>query len=157
MPISRRLLTLAVGGRLVGVTNATGYIGQIGAQNGLPGISNTPADPPTKGNGDPRVRPYFILEPQAGTSTSEADLADTYVDLDWPFTVRAVAGDVHDLLALTDRIDALLWRWSPGEISGAQTGRVSRQPGYDPLVLPDRTVTPPRHFTPLQYRLTAHT
>lgn len=157
MAISRRALLNAVGTRLVAVTNATGYVGQIGAMYGLPGITGTPADPPPKSSSDPRIRPYFILEPGAGAPTGEADIADCYVDLDWPFTVRAVAGDPNDLLALIDRIDALLWRWSPGQVGDAHTGRVLHQPGYMPPVIPDTNQTPHRHFSPLQYRLTAHT
>lgn len=157
MAVSRRTLLTAVGTRLAAVPNATGYVGQVGAMYGLPGVPDTPGDPPAKSPADPRVRPYFILEPGTGTPTDQVDLADTYVDLDWPFTVRAAAGDANDLLALIDRIDAMLWRWSPGPLDGTSTGRVTHQPGADPPLLIDNTQTPARHYTPLQYRLTAHT
>lgn len=153
--IQRRQLLLAVATRLATVSNATGYIGQVGAMYGLPGVT-TPADPPAKSPTDPRVRPYFVLEPATGAPTDQTDLGDCLVDLDWPFTVRAAAGDASDLLALIDRIDGLLWRWSPGPVAGAQTGRVTRQPGYDPPLLIDDAQNPPRHYSPLQYRLTAH-
>lgn len=154
--ISRRLLVDTVATRLVGVTNAVGYVGQIGSLNGLPGVTGTPDDPPRKSPSDPRIAPYFVLEPQAGTESDDAGLGDCLIDLDWPFTVRAVAGDIHDLLALVDRIDALLWRWSPGQVGDAHTGRVMHQPGYTPPVVRDTTQTPHRLFTPLQYRLVAH-
>lgn len=157
MPISRRLLLNAVATRLVAVTHATGYVGQVGAHNGLPGVTGTPGDPPRKSPTDPRVAPYFVLEPQAGTESDEGDLGDCLVDLDWPFTVRAAAGDTADLLSLVDRIDALLWRWSPGQVGDAHTGRVMHQPGYTPPIVTDTTQTPHRLFTPLQYRLVAHT
>ncbi|GAW54744.1 hypothetical protein [Nocardioides sp. PD653] len=159
--IPRRILGRAVATRLVGVTNATGYYGQIGAKNGLVVGTPAPADPPPKSPTDQRVAPYFILFPGIGRPTDEADLADTYVDLETPFTVQAAAGDVDDLLALVERIDALLWRWSPGVLTTTSgpvvCGPLRTPPGYDPRLLIDQAKTPPRHYTPLQYQLTAHT
>ena len=160
--ISRRQLALEVATRLVGVTNATGYLGQIGAEHGLPGVTGTPATPPVKVPGnDLRVRPYFIVEPGIGRHGDEADLADTWVDLDQPFTIRAAAGDVEDLLALVDRIDQLLWRWSPGVLEGPDgpvvCGPMQPPPGFDPPLLPDAIVQPPRMYAPLQYVLHANT
>jgi hypothetical protein len=160
--IDRRQLAVAVATRLAGVTNATGYFGQIGAQNGLPGVSDTPAAPPVKVPGeDLRVTPYFIVEPGAGRHGDEADLADAYVDLDQPFTIRAAAGDIEDLLALINRIDDRLWRWSPGVLDGPDgpvvCGPLRPPPGFDPPILPDSSVQPPRMFSPLQYVLHANT
>lgn len=159
--ISRRQLGRAVATRLVGVTNATGYFGQIGALNGLPGVTGTPKSPPTKSADDLRVTPYFIVEPGVGGRRDETDLCDSFIDLDYPVTIRAAAGDVEDLLALVDRIDGLLNRWSPGVLDGPDgpvlTGRMGTPPGYDPPVLPDTGVTPPRQYVPLQYVLPAHT
>lgn len=129
---------------------------------GLPGVAETPNDPPLKSPGqDLRVRPYFVLFPSAGTPGTEADLADTYVDLDAMFRVSAVAGDVQDLLALVDRINDRLWRWSPGVIDAPDgpviCGPLRIPPGYDPPVLTSENFQPPRHWVPLQYQLTAHT
>jgi len=70
--------------------------------------------------------------------------------------VPAAAGAHQDLLALVARIDARLRGWAP-TVPGAVCGPLSPQPGYRPPLLTDASVTPPRHFTPLQYRLTAHT
>lgn len=158
--IPRRRIAVAVATRLAGVTNATGYFGQIGAKNGLPGVTGTPATPPPKSATDTRVAPYFIVEPGAGTIGDEPDLADTFIDLDQPFIVRAAAGDIQDLLALVERIDALLWRWSPGVIA-TDDGPVvcsplQPRPGYTPPLLLDQSVSPARHFTPLEYLLRAH-
>lgn len=159
--IPRRLIARAVGGRLVAVSNATGYYGQIGAKNKLPGGPDVPATPPPKSATDQRVAPYFIVEPGAGAPTDEVDLADTYVDADTLFTIRAAAGDIDDLLALIERVDAQLWRWSPGVITtddGPVVCGPMRPPaGYVPPVLLDETKQPPRWFAPLQYQLTAHT
>lgn len=160
--VSRRQLAAAVGARLVGITNATGYFGRIGALNGLPGVDDTPADPPTKDDDTGRVRPYFILFPGVGRPGNEQTLDDTLVDVDWPLQVTAAAGDTDDLLALVDRIDARLHRWSPGALTTADgdivlTGSLRVPEGYVPPVLTDRTVTPGRVYTPLQYQLTAHT
>lgn len=153
-PISRRLIAQAIGTRLVDVTHATGYYGQIGALNGLPGVEDTPAGPPVKNDDDQRVRPYFVLEPGVGRPGTELDLGDALVDLDQPFTIRAVAGDIDDLLALIDRIDALLFRWAP-VVDGFQCGPLRYPPGFVPPLLPDSQVQPPRLFSPLQYVLTA--
>lgn len=155
--ISRRAVALAIGERLLQVTNATGYFGQIGALNGLPGATvSPPADPPPKGGPDKRVQPYFVLEPGAGTPRDELDLADTVVDLTIPFVVRAAAGDVEDLLALIDRIDALLYRWAP-LVAGIRCGPLRPPPGAVPPLLVDDSFKPARHYTPLAYQLTAHT
>jgi hypothetical protein len=160
MPISRRALATAVATRAVGITNATGYLGQISALTGLPGVENTPADPPTKGNGDLRVKPYFILFPGAGepgTEDSTAGSADTFVDLDWPIGITAAAGDIDDLLALVDRIHNRFFRWTPGTLGDVLTGHLRVPPGYRPGVLTDKTVTPYRLYVPLLFQLTAHT
>jgi hypothetical protein len=153
-PISRRLLGLAIATRLTSVTNATGYLGQIGAKNGLPGVEDTPADPPTKTATDLRVKPYFILFPGLGRRPGEIDLAESINDLDQLVRVTAAGGDVQDVLALVDRIDALLFRWSP-TVTGVRCGPLRLPPGYDPPLLTDESVPPTRHYVPLQYRFTA--
>ena len=159
--ISRRQLARAVATRLVGVTNATGYLGQIGALNSLPGVTGTPKSPPTKSADDLRVTPYFIVEPGIGGRRDETDLADTFTDLDYPVTIRAAAGDIEDLLALVDRIDVLLNRWSPGVLDGPDgpvlCGPMAPPVGYVAQLIQDNAVTPPRQFAPLQYVLPAHT
>ena len=155
--ISRRALLTAARERARLVTNATGWVGQIGAHYGLqPGVE-APADPPTKGNGDQRVKPYFVLYPGAGTPGDETDAADTLVDLDWPLRITAAAGDIDDLLALVDRIHALFWRWTPDLPNGIQAGPLRVPAGYDPGVITDRNVDPHRLYVPLLYQLTAHT
>ncbi|MBB3041221.1 hypothetical protein [Nocardioides soli] len=163
MAISRRLVLDAVAGRLAAVTNATGYRGQIGARYGLPGVVGTPDEPPTKTGTDLRVQPYFILEPGVGRPLpGEGSLGgptDPFRDVDAPYVVRAAAGDHDDLLALVDRIDAVLrppGGWAP-TVAGAVCGPLVPQPGYEPPLLTDNGVTPPRLYVPLQYRLIAHT
>lgn len=161
LTIPRRELAAAVAERLTTVTNATGYVGQIGAMNGLPGVVVTPNDPPPKSTTDQRVKPYFVLFPGIGRPGPELDLGDCHVDLDWPIQVTAAAGDTDDLLALVDRIDAVLHRWSPGIFGAAPdqgiAGPLRPLPGYVPPFLTDTKVDPPRLYTPLQYQLTAHT
>lgn len=163
--IQARVLAGLVATRLVGVTNATGYYGQIDARNGLPGVTGTPADPPPKSSTDARVQPYFILFPGIGTpgpETSVGGHTDSFVDRDSLLRITAAAGDIDDLLALVDRINDLLWRWSPGPITaeGGPTvlcGPLLIPPGYDPQPLQDATFTPVRHYVQLQFQLTAHT
>lgn len=158
MPISRRLLSNAMATRALGVTNATGYVGQVGAMNGLPGNDDTtPADPPTKGAGDLRVQPYFILFSAVGVPGSELDLGDSLVDLDWPIQITAAGGDIDDVLALVDRIHNLFWRWTPAAADGVICGPLRVPDGWNPGVLTDRQFTPHRFYVPLRYQLTAHT
>jgi hypothetical protein len=155
MPVSRRLLANAIATRLLTVTNATGYYGQVGRL--LPGApSHTPLDPPAKSDDDPRVQPYFVLYPGAGAPSDEQDLALSGQDLTTTLQVTVAGGDVEDVLALVDRVDAALLRWSPA-VEGAVCGFLWPPTGYQPPLLPDRTVTPHRQFVPLQYQLTANT
>lgn len=161
MPISRRLLANAVATRLLGVTNATGYYGQIGRL--LPGApADTPTEPQPKSATDARVKPYFILYPGAGGQGPDPDAGDGAVDLTQPFQITAAAGDVEDLLALIDRIEARLLRWTPdlGEAGvGIHFGYLRRPPGVPNTlpVLTDTQHSPVRLYTPLQYQLTATT
>jgi hypothetical protein len=157
MPISRNQLAIAVATRLVGVTNATGYMGAVGSKYGLPGVTGTPENPPPKSTTDPRVRPYFVIFPGAGTPGDETDLGDTLTDLVAPFQITAAGGDINDVLALIDRIHDRLYRWAP-VVAGIQCGPLRIPAGYDPgPVLTDKDFTPRRLFTPLRYQLTAHT
>lgn len=159
--ISRRLLAGAVAARLLGVTNATGYYGQIGRL--LPGApADTPVDPQPKSATDARVRPYFVLYPGAGGQGPDPDAADSAVDLTQPFRVTAAAGDIDDLLALIDRLEARLLRWTPvlgAAGDGIHIGPVRRPFGVPDTapVLTDTQHSPPRLYTPLQYQLTATT
>lgn len=162
MPIiSRRLLANAVAARMAGVTNAVGYYGQMGRL--LPGApADTPVDPQPKSATDPRVRPYFVFYPGAGGQGPDPDAADRAIDLTQPFRITAAAGDVEDLLALVDRIEARLLHWTPdlaaaGE--GVHIGYLRRPPGVPDTapVLTDTQFSPHRLYTPLQYQLTATT
>ena len=159
--IPRRLIGRAIAARLVGVTNATGWYGQIGAKYPLIPGQTVPATPPPKSATDNRVAPYFIVEPGIGAPTGEVDLGMSLVDSVPTFTIRAAAGDPDDLLGLVERIDALLHRWSPGVITTTDgpvvCGPLLVPGGYEPPFLTDNTVSPPRHYSPLQYQLTAHT
>lgn len=165
MPISRRQLTLAVAERAAGVTNATGYLGKVGALYGLPGVTSTPDDPPTKSATDLRVKPYYVLFPSAGTpdtddggERSAAGPYDEFVDLDWPVQITAVAGDLQDLLALVDRVHARFYRWTPSGLpDGVRCGPFGVPDGWNPGVLTDTQFTPHRLYLPLRYQLTAHT
>lgn len=148
-PVSRRLVVGAIAARLQTVTNATGYYGQVGRL--LTG--QTGHEPETKSATDLRIQPYFVLFPGAGNDGPDPDLGDCNVDLTLAVQVTAVAGDIEDLLALVDRVDAVLHRWSP-IIPAHVSGRMERPPGFAPPVLPDRAYAPERLFVPLQYVLT---
>lgn len=155
--IPLRPVAAAVAARLAGVTNATGWVGQFGARHGLPGITDTPDAPPVKSEEDPRVRPYFVLYPGIGVPVEEANAADTFDDVDIPIAITAAAGDIDDLLALAGRIEDQLYRWAPTGFDGFVVAPLRHPVGYSPQVLLDTTVTPPRHFTRLEYIATAHT
>lgn len=156
---SRRLLALAVATRLSGITPVTlGYFGQIGRPLTSPAPAGWVTDPPPKSADDQRVQPYLILFPGAGTDGPDQDLADTATDLTAPWTVTCAAGDIEDLLALLDRVDARLNRWIPA-ITGATCGPVHPLPGYNPGPTPlvDQQFTPGRLYVPLQYQTIATT
>lgn len=155
--VSRREVGNAVAAHLAGVTNATGYYGQVGRP--LPGVdpATVPADPPPKSPTDPRVRPYFIVYPTAGVPGPDPDLADVADDLTLPLRITAAAGDVEDLLGLIDRIETRLHRWTP-TVVGLALGRVVHPIGYAaPPILLGRDVNPHRHYTSLTYQVTATT
>lgn len=153
---SRRAIGAAIATRLLEVTNAPGYYGQVGRL--LPGAqANTPKDPPQKSPTDARVVPYFVLYPGTGGDGPDANLGDESIDLTQLHQVTAAAGDVEDLLGLVDRIDAKLNRWSP-TVAGVVAGRLHMPPGFDPgQPIPDNQQQPVRYFVPLQYRLDATT
>lgn len=159
--ISRRLLAGAVGARLVAITNATGYYGKVGQL--LPGAPDgTPVEPQPKSATDARVKPYFVLYPGAGGQGPDPDAADRAVDLTQPLQVTAAAGDVDDLLALVDRIEARLLRWTPdlgAAGDGIHVGYLRRPPGVPATtpVLTDTQHSPVRFYTPLQYQITVTT
>lgn len=164
--ISRRLLANAVAARLAGVTNAAGYYGKVG--NPLPSQllvsagGTVPDDPQPKSATDARVRPYFVLYPGAGGQGPDPDAADQAVDLTQPFRITAAAGDVEDLLALVDRLEARLLHWTPdlgAAGAGVHIGYLRRPPGVPDTapVLTDTQFSPHRLYTPLQYQLTATT
>lgn len=174
--IPRRLIANAIAARLVTITHATGYYGQVGRP--LPGQDliehggTIPPNPPTKSDDDLRVRPYFVFWPGNGVPTDEEDLADTHDDLVLPVRLTVAAGDIEDLLALIDRIHGALFRWVPSTDEGAEVfqqwteesaQRVVCGPLRTPLgatpgpVLVDDSFTPVRLYVPLQYQLTATT
>ena len=151
-PVNRRLIANAVATRLLQVSNATRYYGAIGRP--LPGQdpATAPAMPPAKSDTDRRVAPYLIYFPAPGSPGDERDLADTHTDVVGVHQVTAVAGDVEDLLALVDRIDAVLHRWAP-TVAGHVCGPLRVPPGFDVGVATDRGVEPHRLYAPLQYQL----
>lgn len=160
--ISRRLIAGAVAGRLLPLTTGTaaaaGYLGQVG--RGLDGTLG--GEPQPKSKSDQRVRPYFIVFPGAGTPGPENDVGDSLIDLATAFQVTVAGGDIDDVLALTDRVHELLFRWAPGVLGTAPdfftAGPLRVPPGYDPgPVRTDTGVKPQRLYVPLQYVLTAHT
>lgn len=162
MAISRRLLAWAIAPRLIDkASTGIGYYGRIG--RALPGqqlqpAGTIPADPPPKSPTDQRVKPYYVLYPSPGTPGGDEDLAATTEALDWIFQITVAGGDIDDVLALADRIHGALHRWTPTVGGGVLTGPVGVPSGYNPgPVLLDRDVSPPRHFTPLQFHLHAHT
>lgn len=156
---SRRLLANAVAARLADLTPATiGYYGAIGRPLTSPAPAGWVADPPPKSQADQRVQPYFVLYPGGGTDGPDPNIADQVTDLTAPFQVTAAAGDIEDLLALIDRIDARLNRWIPA-VTGLVCGPLRPPPGFNPGPTPlvDKQYAPNRLYVPLQYQLTATT
>lgn len=158
---SARLVAGQVAARLTAVANATGYYGQIGRP--LPGQSlvaqggTIPPTPQPKSSTDQRVRPYFVAYPGALGDGPDTDLALCAIDGVLPFSITAAGGDVDDVLALIDRIEAALHRWIP-TVSGLVCGPVEHPLGYTGAgVLVDRDISPHRLYAVLPYRLTVTT
>jgi hypothetical protein len=152
---SRRLLGGAVAARLATMSLTTvGYYGAIGRPLVQPTPSGWVPDPPAKTDGSGHVQPYFVLYPGGGGDGPDADLADTATDLTDLYRITAAAGDVDDLMALVDRIDALLNRWTP-TVTGVVCGQLKPPAGYSAPLLYDPQFTPNRPYVPLQYQLTA--
>ena len=158
---SARAVAGAIALRLTSVVNATGYYAQIGRP--LPGQTlieqggTIPATPQPKSSTDLRVRPYFVLYPGALGDGPDADLAAFAVDGVLPFSVTAAGGDVDDVLALIDRVEAALYRWTP-TVPGLAAGRVEHPLGYTGAgLLLDRDTSPHRPYAVLPYRLTVTT
>jgi hypothetical protein len=117
------------------------------------GYLSEPVDVPTL---DPagHVQRYWVLHPFVGAPSLEQDLAETAIDLEWPFQITIAAGFSRDAYALASDVDALLYRWTP-TVTGYLCGPLKPPPGYDPgPARPDVTVKPHRFFLPLQYRTT---
>ena len=155
--VDRRAIAAAIGARLAGVTNATVYYGRVGAP--VPDTDDAtdfPADPPVKDAtaGDMQVRPYLVLYPGPGGDGPDPSLGDPGGDLTFTVRITAVAAEADDLLALVDRIDAQLNRWTP-TVDGAVCGRMRPPEGYRPPFLIDRDVQPVRLYAPLEYVVVA--
>lgn len=150
--VSARTVGQAVADHLENnVPHATGYYGQVGRR--LDG--STDEDPPTKGQYDPRVKPYFTLYPGVGEGVGDDyDLARCDPLLVWSCQVTAVAGDVADLEALVDRLAGALDGWRPS-VSPYAASPLRPPFGYQAGTFrTDDTVSPPRLWLPLQYRTT---
>ena len=153
MPVDRRLLSGAIATRLLGVANAAGYYGQIG--RGLDGTLG--GEPQPKSSDDPRIAPYFVFYPGAGGDGPDLEVAQLDDDITQGFSITAVAGDVDDLLALVNRINARIYLWSP-TVAGHVCGRITYPLGFQPSGhLVDRQFEPNRLYVPMQYQLTATT
>ena len=158
---SARLVAGQVAARLTSVANATGYYGQIGRP--LPGQSlvaqgdTIPPSPQPKSSTDQRVRPYFVAYPGALGEGPDTDLALCAVDGTLPLSITAAGGDVDDVLALIDRIEGALYRWTP-TVPGLVCGPVEHPLGYTGAgLLVDRDISPHRVYAVLPYRLTVTT
>lgn len=156
MSVSRREVANTVATRLAAVSHIHGYYGQIGRS--LPGREDdTPTDPPRKSPHDPRVAPYFVLYPSAGTTDLEPDLAQCGDDLTMTHRITVAGGDIEDVLAAVDRVHTALYRWEP-TIPTHECGPLAPPVGYEPPLLTDLAHEPARLYLPLQYvhTVTAH-
>jgi hypothetical protein len=142
LPIPVELLPFvkAVETRLSTLTSASGYLGEAGDVPRLDSAGH--------------VGRYWVLHPFAGTPFTDADLAETYVDIDWTFQLTLAAGFARDVVGLLDVVRPLFHRWAPA-VDGYVAGFCEPPPGFDPgPVRLDRDVKPFRPFLPLQYRTT---
>lgn len=113
-------------------------------------------DPPLAPDPNPRkvIAPYVVIHPFAGHRPADQSLTGETRDLVVGWQIDCVAGWTDDVLALYDRVDALLLLWSP-VIPGLVCGRLTPPPGFDPgPVQSDTVVTPTRSSLPAEYHVT---
>lgn len=132
-----RPVAAAVKARLEGIGNVIVYDSEA---TGVPTIAS----------GDQRAKPYVVFNPGVGDPMPEPDLGDQAVDLAWSFSVTCAAGLLEDLLALVDRVNASLFRWTP-LVEGLVCGQLHTPPGYSAPQLLDRSVMPHRPYVVLQF------
>jgi hypothetical protein len=137
--IDRKLLADAVEARLHDqLPDVVGYQGEA-------------IDVPLAEGGDGRVVPYWVLHVSPGGPTAEQDVADTVVDLEWPFQITCAGGTEADVQALLSDVDAAIFRWRP-TVGDLVCGPCKPPFGFTGVSIQrDRSVTPHRPFVPLQY------
>lgn len=123
---------------------------------GVDGYQGEAVDVPLLPDGDGRVVPYWVLHVSPGGPSDEQDVADTVVDLVWPFQVTCAGAEAADVQALMSDVDAVIFRWRPtsAEIvaAGLVCGPCKPPEGFTGIPIQiDRSVTPHRPFVPLQY------
>lgn len=114
--------------------------------------------PPTLDNSD-RVAPYGVLYPFPGKpgDPSQQSLDWSAADLDYGCQITVAAGFRKDLEYAVDAVRAWVEGWSP-TVAGVVAGQFRPPTGFDPgPIQVSRTISPPRLWLPLQYRLTATT
>lgn len=100
---------------------------------------------------DGRVTPYAVLYPTAGRH-DRSNLAATSNAVQWPFQVTVAGGDAQRCLWAAAAVAGALIDVRL-DIAGWTCGPITQDPG--PGILRDDQPRPPRHYTPLQFRLTA--
>lgn len=112
-------------------------------------LSTSPPIMPENG----RVAPYAVLYPFGPADGPNLDLGDTAADLTYTCQINVAAGFETDCEYWIDQVVGLMNRWTPA-VSGLVFGRFRPPTGYEPgAVRRDDTVTPPRFWLPLQYRI----
>lgn len=110
--------------------------------------------PPEMPDAPGRIAPYVVLFDGVGLPDIEPDLGGQNVDLRWSAQMIVGAGFLPDCAATVDRICDLVYRWTPALGNGLAAGRMEPPPGYDPGPLRrNDSVSPPRWWTPLQWRI----
>jgi len=117
--------------------------------------AEVPDDPPTISVSDLRVKPYVVLYPLGSQRGVEPSVSGDDGDIRYGCQVTCVGGHRKDAEFLADRVDALLYHWTPA-VDGVVFGRFEPPAGYDAgSVRPDLSVSPPRFYIPLDYRCRA--
>lgn len=118
---------------------------------GVEGYQGEAGDVPLAAGGDGRVVPYWVLHVSPGGPTDQVDLGDCGIDIDWPFQITVAGGEVADVQALMSDIDAVIFRWIPA-VTDLVCGPCKPPLGFVGIPIQmDRSVTPHRPFTRLEY------
>lgn len=110
--------------------------------------AEVPETPPLDPDG--RVHPYAVMWGDIGTRVNSSLALDS-ADMDWPFQVTCVGGDINRCLWAVDKVCAALVDVSP-VVAGRSVWPIRQEAAGPDKPIRDDKVQPPRWYVPLLFR-----